>query len=89
MNQPVRRAYPSGRQDQYIVRFPDGLRERVKMQAARNRRSMNAEIVVAIEAAMQMTAGAKGLDTIPAVIDQTGALHGVNSTTAMKEPMDA
>lgn len=34
--------------DQYIVRFPDGARDKIKEMAARNRRSMNAEIVMAI-----------------------------------------
>jgi len=67
--------------DKYVVRFPEGLRDRVKEQATRNRRSMNAEIVVAIEAAMRMTAGTNALDSNPAVIDQTGALQGSNSIT--------
>lgn len=78
MSTAKRHAYPSGRQDQYIVRFPSGLREIVKAQAARNRRSMNAEIVVAIEAAMQMTAGQVSEATAPAVIDQNSALTSAN-----------
>lgn len=36
---------PSRKLDQYIVRFPDGMRERLKVEAAKNSRSMNAEIV--------------------------------------------
>lgn len=35
--------------DQYQVRFPDGLRERVKRLAAANGRSLNSEIIDAIE----------------------------------------
>lgn len=31
--------------DQYIVRFPEGMRDAIKRLAAENRRSMNAEIV--------------------------------------------
>jgi len=37
--------YPSDKQDQYMVRFPDGMRDRLKAAAAQNKRSMNAEIV--------------------------------------------
>lgn len=36
---------PSRKQDQYIVRFPDGMRDRLKDAAAENGRSMNAEII--------------------------------------------
>ncbi|MFG1212011.1 Arc family DNA-binding protein [Xanthobacter flavus] len=35
--------------DQFALRFPPGLRDRIKMAAAANRRSMNAEIVIALE----------------------------------------
>lgn len=35
--------------DQYTVRFPDGLRDRIKAAAEANNRSMNAEIVAALE----------------------------------------
>lgn len=38
--------------DQYIVRFPEGLRDLIKEAAARNRRSMNAEMIFHLEKAM-------------------------------------
>ena len=41
---------PSRKQDQYIVRLPEGMRDRIKAAAAANHRSMNAEIVGALEA---------------------------------------
>lgn len=62
--------------NQYVVRFPDGLRDQIKALAKANRRSMNAEIIVALEARMQMTAGAKASETGPAVINQNAALQG-------------
>lgn len=37
-------------QDKFILRLPDGLRERIKALAQQNKRSMNAEILAAIEA---------------------------------------
>jgi hypothetical protein len=36
---------PSRKLEQYIVRFPDGMRDNLKNQAAQNGRSLNAEIV--------------------------------------------
>lgn len=36
---------PSRKLEQYIVRFPDGMRDSLKAQAAQNGRSLNAEIV--------------------------------------------
>ena len=35
--------------DQYIVRFPDGMRDMLKAEAAKNNRSLNAEIIARIE----------------------------------------
>lgn len=39
--------------DQYIVRFPDGMRDALKAQAAQNNRSLNAEIIARIEASFR------------------------------------
>lgn len=36
-------------QDKYVVRFPDGMRERLKLAAEANKRSMNAEIVARLQ----------------------------------------
>ena len=43
--------YPSDKQDQYMVRFPEGMRDRIKKVATQNNRSMNAEIVSVLEEA--------------------------------------
>lgn len=37
--------FPSSKQDQYMIRFPDGMRDMVKAAAETNGRSMNAEII--------------------------------------------
>ncbi len=42
--------YPSEKQERFIVRLPDGMRDRIKAAAEANNRSMNAEIVARIEA---------------------------------------
>lgn len=36
---------PSRTADQFVVRFPDGMRDRIAAEAKKNNRSMNAEIV--------------------------------------------
>lgn len=35
--------------DQFVLRLPDGMRDRIKAAAERNNRSMNAEIVATLE----------------------------------------
>lgn len=42
-------AYPSDQQDKFMLRLPDGMRDRIKAAAERNNRSMNAEIVSRLE----------------------------------------
>lgn len=44
---------PSRKLDQYIVRFPDGMRDRLKAMAAENNRSLNAEIISILSAAIK------------------------------------
>lgn len=44
------KAPPSKQLDQFVVRLPDGMRERIRLAAEVNRRSMNAEIIARLEA---------------------------------------
>ncbi|MBY3268642.1 Arc family DNA-binding protein [Rhizobium laguerreae] len=41
--------------DQFQLRLPQGLRERIKEHAERNRRSLNSEIIVCLEKALGST----------------------------------
>lgn len=43
--------FPSERMDRFIVRMPDGMRDRIKAEAEANNRSMNAEIVATLSLA--------------------------------------
>lgn len=52
---------PSRKQDQYIVRFPDGMRDTLKEAAAENGRSLNAEIVQRLEASIEGQEGTSAL----------------------------
>lgn len=47
---------PSRKQDQFIVRLPDGMRDRIKTSAEENSRSMNAEIVSTLDEAYPVPA---------------------------------
>lgn len=46
---------PSRTADQFVVRFPDGMRERIAESAKLNGRSMNSEIVSRLEASFAST----------------------------------
>lgn len=70
------RENPSDKLDQYIVRMPDGMRDRIKAMAQANRRSMNAEILLAIDEHMAATGGEIGVLT-PAAAPIN---HGIRST---------
>lgn len=44
---------PSRKLDQYIVRFPDGMRDQIKASAQKNMRSMNAQIIYLLSKALE------------------------------------
>lgn len=44
--------YPSRRADQFVIRLPDGWRDTIKDVAAKHHRTMNGEILAAIETGM-------------------------------------
>lgn len=62
-----------------MIRLPDGWRDVIKIRAANNRRSMNQEILAALECVVSEAATGKGFaDTTPAAAEQTGARQGAN-----------
>lgn len=40
--------YPSSKQDQYMIRFPDGMRDQLKEAARKHGRTLNAEIIARV-----------------------------------------
>lgn len=53
--------------DAYTLRLPDGWRDAIKARAAINRRSMNQEILAALEGVVGAAAGDTGVQThVPA-----------------------
>lgn len=56
----MRGDYPSSKMDQFMLRFPDGMRQRFKAMAALNRRSLNSEVVFHLERALASAAASTG-----------------------------
>lgn len=54
--------FPSSKQDQYMVRFPDGMRDKLKALADENGRSMNAEIVARLDVSLREVPRSDQLD---------------------------
>ncbi len=50
-----RKPFPSETQERFIIRFPNGMRDRIKEAADANNRSMNAEIVARLESSFLMS----------------------------------
>lgn len=50
----MREPYPSETKDRFIVRLPDGMRDRIKAAADAANRTMNGEIVARLEASFQV-----------------------------------
>jgi len=53
--------------DQFTLRFPDGMRARVKKIAERNRRTTNAELIFLIERGISAVRGETSAGPIPHV----------------------
>lgn len=62
--------------DKYMLRLPDGWRDAIKVRAARNRRSMNQEILTALASAFGLAAGDTVPSNTPAAEDDKAALPG-------------
>ena len=59
--------YPSSKAEQYIVRFPQGMRERIKARAAENMRSMNSEIVLMLQRGLETETAGEPVKAAPTV----------------------
>lgn len=64
--------------DKFIIRLPDGMRDRIKAAAEANNRSMNAEIVARLERSLN---GGVGGDLTDAKMFIAEVLHGLFEVT--------
>jgi Arc-like DNA binding dprotein len=78
---PIRRA---GRgSDQFIIRFPDGMRDQIAKLATANGRSMNAEIIDRLEKSMAEITLESGLKTFEVLVAQMS-----NKMDSVQENLD-
>lgn len=70
--------------DKFMLRLPDGWRDVLKVRAARNRRSMNQEILAALESVVNAATGEGLGNSAPVAAAGTDALQGVNPSTQGK-----
>lgn len=69
----MREPYPSEMQDRFMVRLPDGMRDRIKAAAEAANRTMNGEIVARLEATFREDFGVPDFVT-PDLVRQMKAL---------------
>lgn len=62
-----KKPYPSDTQDRFIVRLPDGMRDRIAELAKQNGRSMNTEVVKRLEWALALV-GEPTVAPVPPVV---------------------
>lgn len=73
--------FPSDKADKFVVRFPDGMREKIRVAAEANNRSMNAEIIARLQQTFD--------EGDPTDEDSRSALHQmVERLTTMEETLD-
>jgi hypothetical protein len=72
--------YPSDAADRFMLRLPEGMRERIRSEAAKNRRSMNSEVVFHLERAFRGAGAATGdeiaVQAPAAAGSHSDAVHG-------------
>ncbi len=67
---------PTGREsDKFMLRLPDGMRDSIKASAEKNGRSMNAEIVSALELYLGITTSSAPASGEPTFADLRGEDH--------------
>jgi hypothetical protein len=67
--------------DKYIVRMPEGMRDRIAASAKLNSRTMNAEIVARLQQSFEPPIETAHLQEVAAAHKSTAAVLGVLSTT--------
>ena len=70
-----RKLYPSEKQDRLIVRFPDGMREKIGALARANGRSMNAEVIDRLQRTLVAEPGGDGADKTEAGLKMLSEIH--------------
>lgn len=70
--------------DKFVVRLPDGMRERIAKISATNHRSMNSEIILALEKLVDDATPIKGASPLATSAEEIRALQAFRSLSADK-----
>ena len=78
--------YPSEKLDQYMLRFPDGMRDLLRQEAKKNKRSLNAEIIERLEYTLTRDKVNRRMDTLrdPELIEPSKELKRIMQETMEK-----
>lgn len=76
--------YPSEKLDQYMLRFPDGMRDYLKLQAEKNKRSLNAEIIARLESTIPTPSNEEDTFSLEAIEAEFARLLGRTLDTVRK-----
>ena len=88
MSKPARnKKYPSHQLDTLVIRFPDGMKERIMSQAKEANRSANAHIIHLLQLAMDAADNGFGTE-ISAGGEQQLAGHAENRLTALENTVN-
>lgn len=70
---------PSRGSEQFVLRLPDGMRDRIRNEADANGRSMNAEIIHRLEEAYELVDWRRHQESAPDWSDEEIEKHGFSS----------
>lgn len=80
---------PSRTADQFVVRFPEGMRDRIASEAKANNRSMNAEIVARLEMSVTGAESDMALKTLALQLAEANQLLALERANSYTRLMDA
>ena len=75
--------FPSDKQDKFMLRFPEGMRERIRVAAEKSGRSMNAEIVARLDESFRSVEMLERVSDMSAELDRK--LEGVRKEMQLME----
>lgn len=55
--------FPSDKADKFVLRLPEGMRDRIKAAAQKNNRSMNSEVIARLETSFLFKQGRSATET--------------------------
>lgn len=84
--QPLKQAvYTSRNADKFVVRLPDGMRERIAEVARTHHRSMNSEIIARLEQSINQEQNVEAIDPNTVTVHERRMLNAFRKLTGNKQ----